>query len=59
MIPMINGSKNILFRGLQSISGAKYTVEHSIKDVGIDHGGTDILVTQQRLDRAYVLAPFQ
>ena len=58
-IAVVHGSENQLFRWLQSVRGAAYTVRASIKDMGIDHGGTDVLVAQQLLNRAYVLAPLQ
>ena len=44
---------------VRDVRRATYTVEPSIKDVDIDRRGNDILVTEQLLDRAYVLAPLQ
>ena len=57
MIRVVNVTEIQLFRMLQIVRGAKSPAGRLIKDVGIEHGGTDILVTQQLRNRTYILAP--
>jgi len=45
--------------GWSPIEGAANATGASIQDVGVDHSGADVLVTEELLDRADVVAGFQ
>jgi hypothetical protein len=50
---LVHGSEDQLFRWLQNFLGAAYTVRASIKDVGIDHGGLEIMLAARRGARLF------
>jgi hypothetical protein len=48
-----------MFCWLQNVGGAAHAQWSSVQHVGVDHCGAHVLVAQQLLDRADVLAPLQ
>ena len=47
------------FRALQKVSGAVDSHRASVENMGVDHGGVQIAVPHQFLDRADVLSTLQ
>lgn len=59
MVTVVPGSENHPFKPLQKIRGAPYPQWAAVEHMGVDHGGAHILMAQQLLDGADVLAPLQ
>jgi len=56
---LVLGSENHLFSPLHKVRGAAYSQWAAVEHMGVDHGGAHILMAQQLLDGADVLAPLQ
>jgi hypothetical protein len=45
--------------GFWGVEGAADAERAAVEDVGVDHGGGDVAVTEELLDGAYVVAGFK
>ena len=59
MVGVVLGPGNYLCNQLHKVRGTAYPQWAAVEHMGVDHGGTQIIMAQQLLDRADVLAPLQ